>query len=43
MPALRWEKGLDIVEEFYPDESKSKSHQQASDLIHVQHIQKGLH
>ncbi|MCU4391875.1 hypothetical protein KTH73_14230 [Acinetobacter courvalinii] len=35
------EKGLDTVEGFYTDESKLKSHQQASDLTYVQHIRKG--
>jgi hypothetical protein len=44
MPVLRWEvkRGLDIVEEFYTDESKSEQHQQTDDLTHVQDIQKGL-
>lgn len=36
------EEGLDIVGEFYTDESRSELHQQASDLPHVQDIQKGL-
>ncbi|WP_433847780.1 hydrolase or metal-binding protein [Acinetobacter proteolyticus] len=36
------EEGLDIVEEFYIEESKSEEHQQANDLTHVQDIQKGL-
>ncbi len=36
------EEGLDIVEEFYTDESKSEQHQQSHDLTHVQDIQKGL-
>ncbi|HFX6305749.1 hydrolase or metal-binding protein [Acinetobacter nosocomialis] len=36
------EEGLDIVEEFYSDEEKSKRHQQPHDLTHVQDIQKGL-
>jgi hypothetical protein len=35
------EEGLDIVEEFYTDESKPE-HQQTHDLSHVQDIQKGL-
>ena len=35
------EEGLDIVEEFYNDESKTE-HQQTHDLSHVQDIQKGL-
>ncbi len=35
------EEGLDIVEEFYTDESKSEQ-QQTHDLTHVQDIQKGL-
>lgn len=35
------EKGLDIFEGFYSDESKPKSYQQASDLTHMQHIRKG--
>ena len=36
------EEGLDIVEEFYSDESKPQQHQQSHDLTHVQDIQKGL-
>lgn len=36
------EKGLNIVEEFYNDESKPDQHQQTHDLAHVQDIQKGL-
>jgi hypothetical protein len=32
---------LDIVEEFYTDETKSEQHQ-THDLTHVQDIQKGL-
>lgn len=36
------EEGLEIVEEFYNDESKSEQHQQKHDLNHVQDIQKGL-
>ena len=36
------EEGLDIVEEFYSDESKTEQHQQTHDLTHVQDIQKGL-
>ena len=36
------EEGLDIVEEFYTDESKSEQLQQTHDLAHVQNIQKGL-
>jgi len=36
------DEGLDIVEEFYTDESRSELHQQAPDLPHVQDIQKGL-
>ena len=35
------EEGLDIVEEFYSDESKPE-HQQTNNLSHVQDIQKGL-
>ena len=35
------EEGLDIVEEFYTDESKPEQ-QQTHDLTHVQDIQKGL-
>lgn len=35
------ERRAGIVERFYTDESKPKSHQQASDLTHVQHIRKG--
>ncbi|WP_336916732.1 hydrolase or metal-binding protein [Acinetobacter modestus] len=35
------EEGLDIVEEFYTDESKTEYHQ-THDLTHVQDIQKGL-
>lgn len=33
---------LDIVEQFYKDESKLELHQQNHDLTHVQDIQKGL-
>ena len=33
---------LDIVEEFYTDESRSEQHQQTHDLNYVQDIQKGL-
>ena len=36
------EEGLDIVEEFYNDESKAEQSQQNPDLTHVQDIQKGL-
>ncbi|KKW77425.1 hydrolase or metal-binding protein [Acinetobacter sp. AG1] len=36
------EEGLDIVEEFYTDESRSEQHQQTHDLNYVQDIQKGL-
>ena len=36
------EEGLDIVEEFYADESKQESSQPSHDLTHVQDIQKGL-
>lgn len=36
------EEGLDIVEEFYSDESKPEQHHQTHDLSHVQDIQKGL-
>ncbi|TVT86793.1 hydrolase or metal-binding protein [Acinetobacter colistiniresistens] len=36
------EEGLDIVEEFYIEESKTEQHEQAHDLTHVQEIQKGL-
>jgi hypothetical protein len=36
------EEGLDIVEEFYTDETKQEQHQHAHDLSHVQDIQKGL-
>jgi hypothetical protein len=36
------EEGLDIVEEFYTDESKPEQYQQTHDLTHVQDIQKGL-
>ena len=36
------EEGLDIVEEFYTEESKSGQHQQSHDLPHVHDIQKGL-
>ena len=36
------EEGLDIVEEFYNDESKPQQHEQSHDLTHVQDIQKGL-
>jgi hypothetical protein len=33
---------LDIVEEFYNDESKPQQHEQFHDFTHVQDIQKGL-
>jgi len=36
------EEGLDLVEEFYTDESKPHQHEQAHDLTHVQDIQQGL-
>jgi hypothetical protein len=36
------EEGLDIVEEFYSDESKQESSHPPHDLTHVQDIQKGL-
>ena len=36
------EEGLDIVEEFYTEESKQESSQQLHDLNHMQDIQKGL-
>ncbi len=36
------DEGLDIVEEFYTEESKSERSQQTNDLTHVQDIQKGL-
>lgn len=36
------DEGLDIVEEFYLDESKQESSQSSHDLSHVQDIQKGL-
>jgi len=36
------EEGLDIVEEFYLDETKPEQYQQSHDLTHVQDIQKGL-
>jgi quinol monooxygenase YgiN len=36
------DEGLDIVEEFYTDESKLEQHQQSHDLTHVQDIHKGL-
>ncbi|WP_336936436.1 hydrolase or metal-binding protein [Acinetobacter beijerinckii] len=36
------EEGLDIVEEFYTDESKQESSQSLHNLSHVQDIQKGL-
>ena len=36
------DEGLDIVEEFYSDESKPQQHQQSHDLTHVQDIKKGL-
>ena len=36
------DEGLDIVEEFYSDESKLEQHQQTHNLNHVQDIQKGL-
>ena len=36
------DEGLNIVEEFYTDESKPESSQPSHDLSHVQDIQKGL-
>jgi len=36
------EEGLDLVEEFYTDESKSQQHQKMHDLTSVKDIQKGL-
>ena len=36
------EEKLDIVEEFYNDESKPQQHEQTHDLTHVHDIQKGL-
>ncbi len=36
------EEGLDIVEEFYNDESKPQQHEQFHNFTHVQDIQKGL-
>ncbi len=36
------EEGLDIIEEFYTDESRPEQYQQINDLNHVQDIQKGL-
>lgn len=36
------EEGLDIVEEFYSDESKPQQPQQIHELTHVQDIQKSL-
>ena len=36
------EEGLDIVEEFYVEDSKSEQNQQIHELSHVQDIQKGL-
>ena len=36
------EEGLDIVEEFYSNESRPEQSQQMHDLSHVQDIQKGL-
>lgn len=36
------EEGLEIVDEFYSDESKSEQLQQTHDLAHVQDIPKGL-
>lgn len=36
------EEGLDLVEEFYTDESKPEQHYQTHDLTHVQDMEKGL-
>lgn len=36
------EEGLDIVEEFYSDESRPEHSEQTHDLRHVQDIQQGL-
>ncbi len=40
--AVGSDEGLDIVEEFYNDESKSEQLQQTHDLAHAQDIQKEL-
>lgn len=36
------DEGLDIVDEFYSDNSIHEQHQQTHELSHVQDIQKGL-
>ncbi len=36
------EEGLDIVEDFYPNESKQKHHEQTHELTNVKNIQKVL-
>ncbi|ENU91286.1 hypothetical protein F971_03193 [Acinetobacter vivianii] len=36
------EEGLDVVEEFYTDESNSQQHEQSHNVTNVKDIQKGL-
>lgn len=36
------DEGLDIVEEFFTDETHSEQHQQMREVAHLQNIQKGL-
>ena len=39
---LNNEEGMDVLEEFYIDESKQQPHEETHDVTHVQEIQKGL-
>lgn len=39
---LNSEEGMDVLEEFYIDESKQQPHEETQDVTHVQEIQKGL-
>lgn len=39
---LNSEEGMDVLEEFYIDESKQQPHEETHDVTHVQEIQKGL-
>ncbi|WP_104498124.1 recombination directionality factor [Acinetobacter indicus] len=39
---LNSEEGMDVLEEFYIDESKQQPHEETHEVTHVQEIQKGL-
>ena len=39
---LNNEEAMDVLEEFYIDESKQQPHEETHDVTHVQEIQKGL-